>query len=55
MHLIKKVNKVISNSKISQQKEDELIYALKAEIDIVTNSITIAGIETLLNIVSIAL
>ena len=31
------------------------MYILKVEIDIVIDSITIVGIETLLNIVSIAL
>ena len=55
IYLIKEVNKDISDKEISQQKEDKLLYILKTEIDTATNSITIAGIETSLNIISIAL
>ena len=55
MHLIKEVNKDISDKKISLWKENELLYALKVEIDTVIDSIMIVGIETSLNIISIAL
>ena len=54
MYLIKKVDKNINNKKMSQQEKDELLYILKAEIDTAINSILIAGIETPLNIISIA-
>ena len=55
MHLIKEVNKDISNKEISQQEENKLSYILEVEIDTATDSITIAGIETLLNTVFITL
>ena len=55
MHLIKKVNKNINDKEISQQEKDKLLYILKAEINIVIDSIIIAGIKTLLNIISITL
>ena len=55
MYLIKEVDEDINNKEISQQKKDELLYILKVEIDIATNSIIIAGIETPLNIISITL
>ena len=55
MYPIKEVNKVVSNNKIFQWEEEKLIYILEAEIDIVLDSIIIAGIETLLDIVSITL
>ena len=47
MHPIKEVDKVISDEKLT--------YALEIEIDIAIESITIAGIEILLNTVFIAL
>ena len=53
IHSIEEVNKDISDKEISQQKKDELLYTLKIEIDIATDSITIAGTETLLDIVFI--
>ena len=56
IHLIKEVDKDISNKEISQwEDEDKLIYILEVEINIVTDSIMIAGTETLLNIIFIAL
>ena len=55
MYSIKEVNKDISNKKISQQKENKLLYILEVEINTAIDSIIIAGIETPLNIVSIAL
>ena len=55
MHLIKKVNKIISDKEISQDKDKDLIYILKIEINIATDSITIINIKTLLNTASIAL
>ena len=54
MHLIKEVNEDVSDKKISQQEEDKLLYTLKVEIDTAIDSIIIAGIETLLNIIFIA-
>ena len=53
MHPIKKVNKIISNNKNLQWETEKLIYTVKAEINTVTDSIIIAGIDTPLNIVSI--
>ena len=44
MHLIEEVN-----------KDKDLAYTLKTKINATIDSITIAGIETLLNIISIAL
>ena len=55
IHLIEEVDEDVSNKKISQWEEDELLYILKAEIDTVIDSITIAGIETLLDIIFITL
>ena len=56
MYLIEEVDKDVSNKEMSQQEDkDELIYILKVEIDTAIDSITIAGIETLLNIVFITL
>ena len=55
IHPIKEVNKVISDNKISQQEEKKLVYILKAEINIATDSIIIVGIETPLDTVSITL
>ena len=47
IYLIKEVDKVISDK--------DFIYILKVEIDIATDSIIIAGIKTLLNIIFITL
>ena len=55
MHLIKEVNKDISNKKISQQEENKLLYAIAVKIDTAIDSIIIAGTETLLNTVFITL
>ena len=55
MHSIEEVDEDASNKEISQQEEDKLLYILKAEINTATDSITIAGTETLLNTVSITL
>ena len=55
IYLIKEVNKNISDKKKSKQEDKDLIYILKAEINTTIDSITIANIETLLNIISIAL
>ena len=54
IHSIKEVNKIASNKEIFYNKNEDLIYILKVEINTATDSITIAGIKTLLNIVSIA-
>ena len=40
---------------MSQREKVKLIYILKVETDIATNSITVVGIETLLNIAFITL
>ena len=55
IHSIKEVNKDISNKEISQQEEDELLYTSKVEINTATDSIIIAGTETPLDIIFIAL
>ena len=55
IYLIEEINKDISNKKISQQEEDELLYILKTEINTAIDSITTAGTEALLNIVFITL
>ena len=55
IYLIKEVGEDVSNKEISQQEEDKLTYALEVEINIATNCIIIAGIETPLNIIFIAL
>ena len=55
MYPIKKVNKVISNNKIFQQKKKKLAYILKVEINTAIDSVIIAGIETPLNTVFITL
>ena len=47
MHLIKEINKVISNK--------DLMYVLKVKTDTAIDSIIIVGIKTLLNTASIAL
>ena len=54
IHSIKKVDEDVSNKEMSQQKKNKLLYALEVKINTVTDSITIAGTETLLNMVSIA-
>ena len=55
MHSIKKVNKTASNNKTFQQKMEKLIYTLKTRTESAINSITMAGIKTLLNTASITL
>ena len=55
IYLIKKVNKIASDKEISQDKDKDLIYILKVEINTATDSIIIADIKTLLNIIFIAL
>ena len=55
IHLIKEINKVISDNKMSQWKKVKLIYILEVKINIAIDSIIIAAIETLLNIISIIL
>ena len=55
IHPIKETDKAASNNKISQQEKEKLIYISEVEINIVLDSITIAGIETPLNIISITL
>ena len=55
MHSIKEVDEDASNKKISSQKDEDLAYTLKIEIDTTTDSIMIAGTKILLNIVSITL
>ena len=55
IYLIKEVNKTVSDNKTFQWELKEFIDILKAETEIAINSITVAGIETPLNIASIAL
>ena len=55
IHLIKEVNKTVSNNKTFQQELKELIDILEVETKTVINSITVIGIKTLLNIASITL
>ena len=55
MHSIEEVDEDVSDEEISQWEEDELSYTIEAEIDTATDSMMIAGIETPLDIISIAL
>ena len=55
MHLIKEVNKTVNNNKTFQQKLKELVDILETETKTAIDSITVVGIETLLDTVSITL
>ena len=55
MHSIKEVNKTVNDNKTFQQELKELTDILKAETETAINSITVAGIKTLLNTASITL
>ena len=55
MYSINEVNEIASNKEMSQNEDKDLIYILEVEIDTATDSITIAGIKTLLKTVFITL
>ena len=55
IYLIKKVNEIVSDNKIFQWELKELTDILEVETETVIDSITVAGIETLLDMASITL
>ena len=55
IYLIKEVNKTVSDNKIFQWELEELVDTLKTETETVIDSITVAGIKTLLDTASITL
>ena len=55
IYLIKEVNETVSNNKTFYQELKKLADILKAETEIAINSITVAGIKTLLNTAFITL
>ena len=55
MYLIKEVDETANNKKIFYQEIEKLLYALETETEIAIDSITVVGIKTLLNIISIVL
>ena len=55
IYLIKEGDKVASNNETFQWGLKELVNILKAETEILINSITVVGIKTLLNTASITL
>jgi hypothetical protein len=55
IYLIEEVNKTVNDKEMFYWKIKELLYALETEIEIVIDSITVVGIKTLLNTVSITL
>jgi hypothetical protein len=55
IYLIEEVNKTVNDKEMFYWKIKELLYALETEIETVIDSITVVGIETLLNTVSITL
>ena len=55
IYLIKEVDETASDNKTFQQELKKLADILEAETKIVIDSMTVAGIETLLNTASITL